>query len=156
MPALNPGGSLVERILLRTSGRPRRRTVREIVTQYVFRPMFTPRFAAGAALAALTFVFAMNWVVPPASALTAALSPGEILRQMDRGVQRIYGEGLKAYDKKNELQAEFTFFKDNVFKKVGFVIEQLDVPDEGNQDSEDPGQEQKPSKDKSSVLLLPV
>jgi hypothetical protein len=157
VPALEPDVSLLERILLRTSGRPRTRTVREIVTQYVFRPMFTPRFAVGAALATLTLVFAINWVLPPASSLSAALSPKEIFRQMDRGVQRIYGEGLKAYDKKNELQAQFTFFKDNVFKKLGFIIEQLDVPAEGKQESEDPGQQQqKAPNDKSSVLLLPA
>ena len=156
MPTLDPDVSLLERILLRTSGRPRTRTVLEIVTQYIFRPMFTPRFAVGTTLAALTLVFAIHWMLPPASSLSAALSPKEIFRQMDRGVQRIYGEGLKAYDKTNELQAQFTFFKDNVFKKLGFLIEQLDVPVEGKQESEDPGQQQKAPNDKSSVLLLPA
>ena len=157
MPSLQPDLSLLERILLRTSGRPRTRTLREFFTLYVFRPMFTPRFAVGAALASLTLVFAINWMLPPASSVSAALSPKEVFRQMDRGVQRIYSEGLRAYDKKNELQAQFTFFKDNVFKKLGFMIEQLDVPVEGKQDSEEPGQQQeKAPNSKSSVLLLPA
>jgi hypothetical protein len=96
-------------------------------------------------------------MVPRASSVSAALSPKEIFRQMDRGVQRIYSEGLKAYDKKNELQEQFTFFKNNVFNKLGFIIEQLDVPVEGKQDSGEPGQQQeKAPSDKSSVLLLPA
>jgi hypothetical protein len=157
LPPVELDVSLLERILLRTSGRPRTRTLRELLTLYVFRPMFTPRFAVGAALVGLTLVFTVNWMLPHASSVSSALSPREIFRQMDRGVQRIYSEGLKAYDKKNELQEQFTFFKNNVFNKLGFIIEQLDVPVEGKQDSGEPGQQQeKAPSDKSSMLLLPA
>ncbi len=78
---------------------------------------------------------------------------------MDRGVQGIYAEGLRAYDKKNEWQAQFTFLKNNVFHKLGFMIEQLDVPVQtnGKQKSGEPRQQQdKNPGQKSSMLLLPT
>src|SRR5438552_15332009 len=48
-PNLDLDRSLVERILLRTSGRARTRTLREILSQHVLRAILTPRSATGAA-----------------------------------------------------------------------------------------------------------
>jgi hypothetical protein len=76
---------------------------------------------------------------------------------MDRGVQEIYARGLKAYDKKNEWQAQFGFIKNNVFNRLGFMIEQLDVPVEGKKKSGEPRQQQeKTPSEKSSLMLLPA
>jgi len=156
-PRLEPDANLIERILLRTSGRPRTRTLRELVQQHLLRPMFTPRFAVGAVLTALFLVLAVNLAMPRASAMISILSPRGIIRAMDRGVQQVYSGGLKLYDKKNAWQAEFTFFKNNVFNRLGFMIEQLDVPMEGKKKSGEPRQQQeKAPNEKSSVLLLPV
>ena len=76
---------------------------------------------------------------------------------MDRGAQQLYSEGLKAYDKKNYLQDQFTYFKNTMLNKLGFMIEQLDVPVEGKKKSGEPRQQQEKSpSDKSSLLLLPA
>jgi len=154
-PVLDPDLELIERILLRTSGRPRTRSFRELLRQYVVGPMFTPRFAVGTGLAVLFLAFVMNFMAPRLGGIASALSPRELLKSFDRGVQSVYAEGLKAYDKKNEWQAQFTFFKNNVFNTLGFMIERLDVPKEGKKKPGEPRQQQeKAPNEKSSLLLL--
>lgn len=154
---LEPELRLIDRILLRTSGQPRTRTFRELTREYVFGPMLTPRFAMGAALSVLFITFTAVWITPRISVVTSALAPRRILQSMDRAAQQAYGEGLKLYDKKNEWQAQFQFFKTNVINRLGFMIEQLDGPVPRNDRSEPPGQQQrKAPTEKSSILLLPA
>jgi len=148
---------LVEKILLRTTGRPRRRSLQELIRQYFLQPLLTPRFAIGAALLVLFMALASNLLLPKAVTIASLLSPKEWIRQMDKGVQGIYSEGLKIYSKKNEWQAQFSFIKNNVFNKLGFMMEQIDVPMEGKKKSGEPRQQQeKAPSQKSSILLLPT
>lgn len=139
-PVLEPDKELIDRILLRTSGRPRTRSWAERLSRYAVRPVLTPRFALGAVLAGLFLMLVVNFIAPRASSIAAALSPGELFRMMDRGVQGIYGEGLRLYDKKNEWQAQFRFFRNNIMNRLGTMIERLDVPVEGKKP---PGEQQK-------------
>ena len=156
-PVLEPDLELIERILLRTSGRPRTRSWNELLRQYVFGPLSTPRFAVGAGLALLFLAFTLNFLFPRMKGATAALAPGELFRSMDRGVQGLYAQALRAYDKKNEWGAQLTFFKNNVLNKLGFMIEELDVPVEGKKKpGETRQQREKPPSEKSSLLLLPA
>jgi hypothetical protein len=156
-PRLEFDVDLVERILLRTSGRPRTKTLKERFNEYILRPLLTPRFAVGTVVAALFAVLIVGMMGPKISVVASALSPREMMRRMDRGVQQLYSEGLKAYDKKNEWQAQFSFIKNNVFNKLGFMIEQLDVPVEGKKKSGEPRQRQEKAPNKnSSILLLPT
>ncbi len=153
-PILDMDVDLLEKILLRTSGRPRTRSFRERLDRYFLRPLLTPKFAAGVSLATLFLVLMVNLMMPRISVVMSALSPAELLRLMDRGVQRLYGEGLRAYDKTNEWQAQFNFFKDNTLNKLRFMFEQMDVPVEGRKKSEQPAHEkEKAPKEKSSRLL---
>lgn len=155
-PDMDVDLALLERVLLRTSGRPRTRSLREIMEQ-LLRPVLTPRFAVGAVLATLFLTFAFNLMIPRISVVAAALSPRELFRTVDRSVQQLYSGGLRLYDKKNEWQAEINFFKNNMFNKLGFVIEQMDVPVEGKQKPGKSGQQQeKAPSEKSSLLLLPA
>jgi len=156
-PSLEPDVLLLERILLRTSGRPRTRTLRELIDLYILRPMLTPRFAAGAALAVLFLGLSLILARPHMSTLASYLSPVEMLHRLDRGVQGIYAEGLKAYDQKNYWQAQFTDFKNGVVHKLGNMIEQLDVPIQTNgkqKPGEQKQQQEKTPTQKSSLLLL--
>ncbi len=156
-PKLEFDVDLAERILLRTSGRPRSKSLKERFDEYILRPMLTPRFAVGAVLATLFVALIVGLMAPRMSVVASVLSPREMFRRMDRGVQQIYGEGLKAYDAKNEWQAKINYYKNNVFNKLGFMIEQLDVPVEGKKKSGEPRQRQEkaPSKN-SSIMLLPA
>ncbi len=153
-PAFEPDTELIEKILLKTSGRRRTRRLGELLRQYLVRPMLTPRFAMGAVLAALFLVLAINFMLPRMTTLAAAMSPRELFRMMDRGVQEIYGGGLKLYDKKNEWQEQFTFFKNNVFNRLGIMIERLDVPVEGKKKPGETKQQEKAPSNESSLLLL--
>jgi len=157
-PVYEPDVDLIERILLRTTGRPRTKSFRELLGQYFLRPVLTPRFAMGVVLALMFIVLSTSLLAPRAAGIAAALSPNELFRTMDRGVQAIYSRGIKAYDKKNEWQAQFTFFKNNMFNRLGIMIEQLDVPQEGKKKSGEPRQQQEkaPNDKTSSLLLLPT
>lgn len=155
-PSYEPEVALIERILLRTTGRPRTRTFRELLNQYFLGPLLTPRFAAGAVLTLMFVALTVGLFRDRLYAVAASLSPREVLSQMDRGVQAVYSRGLKAYDKKNEWQAQFTFMKNNMLNRLGLMIEQLDVPVEGKRKSGEPRQQQeKNPSGKSSLLLLP-
>jgi len=157
VPQLDFDLELLDRILLRTSGRPRRRSFRELFGSYFLQPILTPRFAVGAGLAVMFLLLTLNLMMPKMSGLASALSPREMFRRADQGIQQLYSSGLRLYDKKNEWQAELSFIKNNVFNKLGFMIEQLDVPVEGKKDSGEPRQQrEKAPNDKSSVLLLPA
>jgi len=154
-PTLEMDLGLVERILLRTSGRPRHRSFREILQKYLVRPLLTPRFAVGAGLAALFLFLLADLLAPRVPVVVSALSPAELFRLMDRGVQQLYGEGLKAYDKKNQWQAQVNYFKNSMVNKLRFVMEQMDVPMEGKKKSGEPEpRNERAPKEKSSNLLV--
>jgi hypothetical protein len=154
-PTLEMNPDFLERILLRTSGRPRTRTFKERFSQYLTRPLFNPRFAFGAGLAGMFVVLMINYVLPQMSGTLSVLSPPHLFQMMDKGVQQVYGEGLKAYDKKNEWQAQYDNFKNKMLGKLGFIIEQIEPPVEGRKKPAEPIQEKtKPSKETSSRLFL--
>ena len=154
-PKIEPDLALIERILLRTSGRPRTKSAREWLDQYFLRPLLTPRFALGAVIAILFALLIGNMMLPRISAVASALAPEELFRRMDRGVQQLYGEGLKVYDKKSEWQAQLNFFKENIINRLGFMIEQLDVPVEQSKKPQDQRQQnEKAPTVKSGITLL--
>ena len=110
-------------------------------------------------MALLFLALTITLARPHMPTIAALLSPTEMFYRLDRGVQGIYAKGLKAYGTKNDWQAQFTFFKNNVLHKLGLMIEQLDVPVQtnGKQKSGEPRQRQeKAPSQKSSLLLLPA
>ena len=77
---------------------------------------------------------------------------------MDRGVNHLYGEGLKAYDKKNEWEAQISYLKNRMISRLQYMMEKFDTPEEG---WEEPvvqeRQEENPLEEKSTELgLIPV
>ena len=134
-PSLEMDPDFVERILLRTSGRPRTRSLQERFKQYFVRPLLTPRFAVGTSLATLFLVLMVNLMVPRISTAVSALSYQEMLRLIDRGVSQLYGKGLKAYEAKNEWQAQFNRFKNNTWNSFRSIMEQMNGPIEGRRKS---------------------
>ena len=155
-PTLEMDPDFVEKILLSTSGRPRRRSLRELLKKNLAQPLFMPRFAVGAGLATLFLALMVNLTGPRIPAALSALSPSEIFGLMDRGVQRVYSGGLKAYDKTNQWQAQFNSFKNSTFNKMRFMIERIEVPMEGSRKPEEPEQrkEQVPEEKRSSLIPL--
>ncbi len=155
-PSEEVAPELIDRILLRTSGRPRTRSLRERLRGYFLRPMLTPRFATAVGLALLFVALMVDMAMPRMNVLASVLSPRDWLSQMDRGVQQIYSQGLKLYQSKNEWQDWLAFQKNNMWHKLGLKIEQLDVPVEGNKKPADEQQKEKAPGKKSSVWLRPA
>jgi hypothetical protein len=154
-PSLDMDPDFVEKVLLRTSGRPRTRSFREKLNQYFLHPLLTPQFAVGASLAMLFLVLMANVMVPRLSGAVASLSPSELLRFMDHGVRQMYGEVLKAYEVKNEWQDQFSRFTKNTWNGMRSIMEQMDEPVEGQKKSrEGEPQKQQAPKEKSSGLPL--
>jgi hypothetical protein len=153
-PTLELDPQSVERILLRTSGRPRTRSFKELLHQYIVRPLLTPRLAVGATLATLFLVLMLDLMLPKLSVTVSSLSSGELLQLMDRGAQQLYGEGLRAYNKKNEWQDQFNRFKSNTLNNLRSIMEQIEVPVEGHKKTEEPTpRKNNESKEKSSALF---
>lgn len=157
-PTLELEPDLLETILLRTSGRPRTLSFRERFHKYFWGPLLTPRFAAGAVLATLFLTLAINFMMPQISSAVSLLSPPEMLRMMDRGVQRLYSEGLRVYNKTNELQDHFIFIKNDTADKVRFFFERMEVPVEGRKEYEEPVKEkdQTPKEKRSHLFQWPA
>jgi hypothetical protein len=153
-PTLEMDPDFLEKILLRTSGRPRTRSFGERFHQYFLRPLLTPRFAAGAVLATLFIALMVNFMAPRLSIALSDLSPSGLFQLLDMGVQQIYGEGLKAYEKVDSWQAKFNDIKNSAPNKLRYMIEQIEAPVEGRKKSQEQIQEKEKSpKEKSSRLL---
>lgn len=144
-PTLEMDPDFLEKILLRTSGHPRTRSFRERLDQYFLRPLLTPRFAVGASLATLFLVLMTNLVVPK----IASLSPDELLRYVDQGVQNLYGQVLKANDLKDSWSAEISRFGTNTWNSMKSIKEIMDAPVEGHKKPQDGGSEENPQKQKA-------
>jgi hypothetical protein len=155
-PSFDLNAALLDRILLRTSGRPRTRSLRERLKAYFVQPVLTPRFAMSVGLALLFVALAVDLMAPRASVMASVLSPKELFLRMDRGVQQIYSEGLKLYNAQSEWQSQLSYFKNNMLGKLGFMIEQLDVPVEGKKKPTEQKPQEKNPGQKSSVWLFPA
>jgi hypothetical protein len=157
-PVLEFDPDFMDKILLRTSGHPRTLSFGERLNQHFLRPLLTPRFAVGASLATLFLVLMTNLIVPRFSGTAAALSPSELLRYMDQGVQHLYGQVLKANDLKDSWSAEISRFGTNTWNSMRSIMEIMDAPVEGQKkprdgDSQGDPQKEKPPKEKSSGLM---
>jgi hypothetical protein len=153
-PSLEMDSNLLEKILLRTSGRPRTRSFGEQLYQYLVRPLMTPQYAAGASLVVLFVALTLNLVRPHLSETVSSVSALNLFSMVDRGMQQVYSKGLKAYDKKNEWLDEFTFFKNNTVNKMRFMLEKLDVPVEGRKKTIEPTPEKGPASDEKTSHFL--
>jgi len=157
-PSLEMDPDFTERILLRTSGRPRTRPLKERFSRYFLRPVLTPRFAVGASLATLFLFLVANLMIPRMSVAVSTLSSRGVLGVIDQGVRGLYGEALKAYETKNEWQAQFSRFRTNTWNSLRSIKEQMNEPVEGRKKSQEaePRKGNAPKEKSSAMQLLPA
>lgn len=155
-PEMNP--RLLDRILARTTGSPAPVSFYERLRRFVIQPILTPRFAVGAGLTALFFALMVNLMLPRMSMALSSVSPSRVYTLMDQSVQRLYGQGLKAYDKKNEWQAQISYFKNRMINRLQYMMEKFDVPEEGREEPVAPERKEENSfRERSSDLRqIPV
>ena len=130
-PDLEPGDRLLDNILVRTAGHSRSMPFFERFKRFFVQPLLAPRFAVGTGLTVLFFLLLVNFLIPAISGDSPAVSQSRIYTFMDQGLQRIYSQGLRVYDKKNEWQAQLTFLADNMLDKLQYMIDSYDIPVEG-------------------------
>jgi len=155
-PEMDP--RLMDRILARTVWSPVPGTLFERLRRFVVQPLLTPRFAFGAGLTALFFALMVNLMLPSVSTALSSVSPAGIYDFMDQSVQRIYGQGLKAYDKKNEWEAQLSYYKNRMFSRLQYMIEKFDIPSEGTEDPVAPDRPEKSplGEERSGLRRTPV
>ncbi len=155
-PEMNP--RLLDSILIRTAGSVAPVSFYERLKRFVVQPILTPRFAVGAGLTALFFVLMVNLMLPRMSMALSTVSPERVYALMDHSVQHLYGQGLRAYDKKNEWQAQLSYIKNRMINKLQYMMERFDIPEEGGAKPVPPErQETDPLQKKSSSLRwIPV
>lgn len=127
-PVLEPDESLVDRILLRTSGRPRTRSLQERLQSILKYSLLNPRFAAGAVLATAFVLVSCGLLLPRIAEQYSELSLKSAASFMDRSVHRLYGEALKINEARSEWQARFTFYKNTTWNKLRSVVERIEAP----------------------------
>jgi hypothetical protein len=142
-PALELNLEVVDRILLRTSGRPRTRSLLERLYHLLKQTLLTPRIAVGAGLAVVFVAITYNLLLPSLS----GLSPNQLTNFMDRGVRQVYGEALRLYETKNEWQARIAFFKSTTLNKLRSIVDRMEAPVESPRETKEV-----PPKDKRSGL----
>ena len=155
-PEMDP--RLMDRILVRTAWSPVPGTLYERLKRFVVQPLLTPRFALGAGLTALFFALMVNLMLPRMSTALSSISPSQVYDFMDQNVQRLYGQGLKAYDKKNEWQAQISYYKNRMFSRLQYMMEKFDVSDEETGNSVAPDRQEKNplGEERSELRLMPV
>jgi hypothetical protein len=155
-PVIEMDPSLLEKILLQTSARPKSRSPKDLWTHYPLKYFFVSRFAVGTALAALFVVLMINLATPRITPRASGWSPSELFGSMNRRVQQIYGKGLRAYNRKTQLEDQLTYLKSSMFGKLEFMMEQFDSPveDDSGKTIKPDRQKEKDSKENSSSLWL--
>ena len=155
-PEMDP--RLLDRILVRTGGNPIPASFHARLKRFVLQPLLTPRFAVGAGLTALFFALTVNLMLPRMSMALSSVSPSRVYTLMDQSVQHLYGQGLKAYDKKNEWQAQFSYYKNRMFNMLQYMREKFDIPAEGRKDPAASERQQKnpPGEERSDLRLFPA
>ena len=155
-PEMDP--RLLGRILARTARHTEPVSFYERLKRFVIQPILMPRFAAGVGLTALFVALMVNLILPRMSTTLSSVSPSRVYAFMDQGVQHLYGQGLKAYDKKNEWQAQISYFKNRMINRLQYMIEKFDIPEEGVKKPVAPElREDRPLKEeRSSLPLIPA
>jgi hypothetical protein len=153
-PVFEIDPSLTEKILLQTSRKPERRSIKKLWNNFLLKPLFTPQLAVGGGLAVLFLVLMGNLIIPRLSPALSGSSPSNVFRAMNRNLQQVYGEGLKAYNRKVQLEDQLSYLKSSMYGKLRFVIDRLDTSNGDIGPIKSDQQKEKDSKDKSSLLLL--
>ncbi len=95
-PELEPPTRLVEKILVRTTGKHRSLSWKEYLLE-LFMPVYSsPRFAAGACLAVVSFAIVFNALgINLGQVKWSDLTPRGVLQSVNRGVYLAYDNGMR-------------------------------------------------------------
>jgi len=151
-PEAEPPVTLAERILSATLGERRRVSPRSFLDLSWLRPLLTPRFAVGAVLVFCVIGLLTGRFLP-------SRSPGDItpttLTKLDLYTHKIYSQGIKLYNAKNQLVAEYNYLKTAFFNEIDYHLSQLtgQTKEPEEKSPQPPQQKPAPKEEKKTSLL---
>jgi hypothetical protein len=152
-PEAEPPVTLTDRILSATLGEKRRIPLRAYLDLSRLRLILTPQFAVGAALVLCCIGLVSGFVLPTSG--SAGVAPETVLSRVDAYSHKIYRQGIKLYNAKNELVAEYNYLKTALFTEIDYHLSQLtgQVRETPEKPNPQPQQKPAPKQEKRSSLL---
>jgi hypothetical protein len=152
-PEAEPPVTLAERILSATLGEKRRISARSLFDLSWLRLVISPQFAVGAGLV-LCFIGLVSGLALPSKPGEDS-TPVAVLAKLDVYTHKIYSQGLKLYNAKNQFVAEYTYLKTALFTEIDYHLSQLtgQTKEPAEKPTTVPPQKAEPKEEKKSSLL---
>jgi hypothetical protein len=122
-PEAEPPITLPERILSATLGERRKISLRHLFDLSILRRAFSPQFAVAVALLFCLIGLAIR-IAGPEPGGQSGMTPA-ILSRLDIYTHKIYSESVRLYNTKNQILAEYDYFKTSLFNQIDYHLSQL-------------------------------
>lgn len=153
-PEAEPPVTLAERILSATLGERRRVSLSRLFDLSNLRRLLNPQFAVGVALVLCFFGLVVRVASPAMSGEEGASQA--ILSRVDAYTHKIYSQGLKLYNAKNQIVAEYNYLKTTLFNQIDYHLSQIigQAKEPAEKPTPPAGSKTSPKEDKKSSLFL--
>ncbi len=142
-PVATPPGDLVDRILLRTTGKPKPRSFWGELILPTLQPFLTQRYAFATLMLFVFLSLMVNIVGPPAGAV---LSPSKLAESADRFTSEITRKWAEAVDLQARIKQEVKLLSEDLYGRLDYHLISLLFKsyDEALEEQDRPGQESQP------------
>lgn len=153
-PESKPPDTLAERILTATVGERRRFSWSGAFDWASVRRFLQPQFAVGLALVVCSIGLFLRMTTPETASDVGA--PQAILTKVDAFTHKIYSQGIKLYNAKNEAVAEYQYLKTTLFNQIEYHLSQITGQMKEEAPKPAPPADSKPNskQDRKSALFL--
>ena len=118
-PELTPPDDLVDRILVKTTGRPKPLSFWKETILPTMKPFFTKRFTFATVLLFVFLSLMVNLVGPPAG---AALSPGGLAESADKLTTQIAMKWAQALSFTDSVAGEILLLKEDLYGRLDYHL----------------------------------
>ncbi len=120
---VEPPAGLTEKILERTTGKPRVRSLWADLIIPTVRPFLTQRFAFATAMMFVFLSLVVNLVGPGFSAFSYnKFTPSAIMEQADRVSTQVYQEWMKIKDAKARMMGELKLLSEDLYGRIDYHL----------------------------------
>lgn len=152
VPETAPPKHLAERILNATLGERRGFSLAGFFAPANLKRFLNPQFAVGLALVLCVFGLVTRMVGSDKSGEGG--TPQAVLTKLDIYTHKIYSEGVKLYNAKNEIVAEYNYLKTSLFNQIDYQFSQITGQIKEPVEKPAPAQPKTPPKDDKKSSLL--
>ncbi len=118
-PELSPPGDLVDRILVKTTGRPKPLSFWKETILPTMKPFFTKRFAFATVLLFVFLSLMVNLVGPPAGAV---LSPGGLAESADRLTSQVAMKWAQVLSFTDSVGGEIRLLREDLYGRLDYHL----------------------------------